>query len=108
MTPANRLLVCSIQIVVVIGFLVHCGEATAQTPRWSDKGGGDCGGRDVDCSVGSQPEGSKCSSSVLGRTAVCWERGANRGYPSFAGCRGNPDDWCTHKNVAADQCVGGG
>lgn len=56
---------------------------------WQSVGTGDCPGRDVAGSSGSQPEGAKCTAAFAGFTAVCWSQG------------------CTYKNLPTAACTGG-
>jgi hypothetical protein len=56
---------------------------------WQAVGVGDCPGRDVAGSSGSNPDPSKCTAAFAGQTAVCWATG------------------CTYKNVVTSACSGG-
>jgi hypothetical protein len=70
-------------ILVVFSVLIGlCQHSTAQQPvQWIAKGRGDCGGKDVACSVGVQPDPNRCSSGTVGQTAICFESGANTSFP---------------------------
>jgi caspase domain-containing protein len=81
--------------------------AAAVSYAWKVVGTGDCGGQDVSCSKAARPVTAECNAARLGRIAVCWTRGRNKGYPGFPGCQGGPKDWCTYKNLAPEQCRGG-
>ncbi len=58
-------------------------------PAWQAMGVGDCPGRDVAGSAGSNPDPAKCNAAFAGQTAVCWTTG------------------CAYKNVATAACTGG-
>ena len=60
-----------------------------QPGNWRLVGTGDCPGRDVGQSSGSNPVVVRCDASFDGYTAVCWS--------------GN----CTYKNVPTGACTGG-
>ena len=64
---------------------------------WQRVGAGDCGGRDVGASDGPTPDNNQARE---GYTAVCWD---GRSYISNGG-----RVWCTYKQVATEQCTGGG
>ncbi len=70
------------------------GPAPAATPApsaaaWQAVGIGDCPGRDVAGSSGSNPDPAKCNAAFAGQTAVCWATG------------------CTYKSVTTGACTGG-
>lgn len=65
---------------------------------WERVGTGDCGGRDVGNSDGSTPDDNQARE---GYTAVCWD---GRTYHNKYDRR----EFCTYKNIAPDQCTGGG
>jgi hypothetical protein len=80
------------------GQMYTCGTAAPQAPAaapqptgptWQAMGVGDCPGRDVSGSAGSNPDPSKCNAAFAGQTAVCWTTG------------------CAYKNVATAACTGG-
>jgi hypothetical protein len=75
---------------------------------WKQVGVGDCGGQDIACSAGAGPSDVECNAKRVGLTSVCWTGGANKGYPPFPGCQGDPADWCTYKSVTPEACKGGG
>lgn len=74
------------------GRMYTCDGQTAQPVNignWQSVGTGDCPGRDVSKSTGANPDPAKCTDSVRGQTAVCWDQG------------------CTYKNIATGSCTGG-
>ena len=77
------------------GRMYTCATASAPAPPtvsaegWKSVGTGDCPGRDVANSNGSNPDPSKCTAPFAGFTAVCWTGG------------------CTYKNLATGSCTGG-
>jgi hypothetical protein len=80
------------------GQMYACASGGAPTPvpaaqpaggAWQAVGIGDCPGRDVAGSSGSNPDPAKCNAAFAGQTAVCWATG------------------CTYKNVATAACTGG-
>jgi hypothetical protein len=63
---------------------------------WQRVGTGDCSGRDVGSSGGSTPDNNQARE---GYTAVCWDGGTYRNSGRV---------FCTYKNIAPNQCTGGG
>jgi hypothetical protein len=69
------------------------------TYEWRPAGTGDCSGRDIGQSIGTEkPVQDKCDAGFEGRIAVCWD-GVNY--------KNGPSRWCTYKSATPETCTGG-
>jgi hypothetical protein len=67
---------------------------------WILQRSGDCTGRDIGETAGTEPAADKCSGPDV--TAVCWDGTLWKNGSKFSG-----DAWCTYKRIPADACSGG-
>jgi hypothetical protein len=82
--------ILSTLIVSIACLIIGGSEAGAQWKETQIRG--DWKGRDFACTLGQDPDGTKCNAATKGLVAVCW--------PSrkTGGCGGS-GPWCTYKKI---------